>query len=206
MAPSTATTTDILQATSISVALISSGAIATLSAFDLPIIQSQNASRSLPQIRWLFSRGSHIFPPAAAISSAGFTYLAFDALPVASRGLMNLLNVTSNGSKVNGYLVAALLTIGIAPFTMLVMFPTVNEDIIQLTEERGGARSVEAAKGSYSEVTDLSGPQRKTDKETTEKVDEKVEKLLARFKAQNWVRAVLMGFGGVVGLWTALGA
>jgi hypothetical protein len=54
----------VVQTVAISSALIGAGGIATLSAFDLPIIRSQPADRALPSLRWLFSRGSHVFPTA----------------------------------------------------------------------------------------------------------------------------------------------
>lgn len=58
--------------------------------------------------------------------------------------------------------------------------------------------------GEAAEFTDLSGPQGKTDKQTTEEDDRKANELLGKFGAMNGVRAVLMGVGGVVGLMTAL--
>jgi hypothetical protein len=54
----------IIQTATISAALLGAGGIATLSVFDLPIIRSQPADRALPSLRWLFSRGSHVFPTA----------------------------------------------------------------------------------------------------------------------------------------------
>ena len=54
-----------VQALSISIALAGAGGIAALSLFDIPEIRSQPADRALPMIRWLFSRGSHIFPQAS---------------------------------------------------------------------------------------------------------------------------------------------
>lgn len=216
-------TTNIAQIIGISVSLIASGGIATLSIFDTPLLQSQPASRSLPSTRWLFSRGSHIFPQAAFLSSASFAYLAYAALPLRSRGILQLLKLTSNGAKVNGYLAAAALAISIAPWTALVMIPT-NFTLIKINEEKGGARSQKSGavqgggsqaghrsaedsvdgKGEAEEFTDLSGPQTKTDQQTTEEDDEKVRELLGKFALLNSVRAVLMVAGGVVGLWTAL--
>ncbi|ORY07934.1 hypothetical protein BCR34DRAFT_16188 [Clohesyomyces aquaticus] len=61
---SSSPTTQALQIIGVSTALMASGGIACLSLFDIPLLSSQPASRSLPQIRWLFSRGSHIFPAA----------------------------------------------------------------------------------------------------------------------------------------------
>ena len=63
----------------ISTSLIAAGGIAALSLFDIPELRAQPASRSLPSTRWLFSRGSHIFPTAAYICTGSFGYLAYIA-------------------------------------------------------------------------------------------------------------------------------
>jgi hypothetical protein len=109
------------QTFSISTSLLAAGGIATLSLFDVPEFQSQPASRSLPQTRWLFSRGSHIFPQAASLASAGFVYAAFSALPASRRAVTELVSLGKNGPKVNGFLTAAALAISIAPWTVFVM-------------------------------------------------------------------------------------
>lgn len=54
-----------IQITSITTSLLAAGGIAALSLFDIPLLASQPADRALPLVRWLFSRGSHIFPQAA---------------------------------------------------------------------------------------------------------------------------------------------
>ncbi|KAF7503535.1 hypothetical protein GJ744_003647 [Endocarpon pusillum] len=204
------------QILSISTALIGSGGIAALSLFDVPELQSQPASRSLPSIRWLFSRGSHIFPLAAFLSSAGFAFLAYAARPATS---MSITQILSHG-RVPGYIAAAILTISIGPFTSL-MIPT-NFKLIKANEERGGARSAKSAgqtntqaghrsaddsvagKGEAAEFKDLSVPQTKTTENTTPAEDEEVRELLGKFGRLNAVRAVFMAAGGMVGLATAL--
>jgi hypothetical protein len=161
-----ASTEFLVKTVSVSIALLGAGGIAALSLFDVPELQSQPASRSLPSIRWLFSRGSHIFPQAAVISSAGFAYLAYNALPVGAQSML----------KTSGYLAAAGLALSIAPFTAWIMIPT-NFTLIKKNEEKGGFRSSKASKQSGStqkggrsaldsvrghdeghEFTDLSGP------------------------------------------------
>ncbi|KAK5946638.1 hypothetical protein PMZ80_000781 [Knufia obscura] len=211
-----ATPTTAAEILSISTALLAAGGIATLSLFDVPELQSQPASRSLPSIRWLFSRGSHIFPTAAAVSSAGFLYLAYAARPATSLQLTQLLQ----HGRVPGYLAAAILTFSIGPVTSL-MVPT-NFRLIQMNEERGSARSEKSAKqgatsggarsaeesvegkGQASQFTDLSGPQGKAEKSSTQAEDEEVRELLGKFGRMNAGRAVLMAAGGIVGLATAL--
>ncbi|RYO74343.1 hypothetical protein DL764_010868 [Monosporascus ibericus] len=187
-----------------------SGGIAAISLFDVPELQSQPASRSLPSTRWLFSRGSHIFPQAVSLAGAGFLYLAYAALPPATTAtggsLLSLRHVGINGAAVNGYLAAAALSVAIAPFTVCVMLPTTNFALIRMNAEKGGARSAGdgvAGKGGASEFTGLSRPQTRTQVSTAEE-DENVRRLLEKFGKLNLVRAVLLGAGGVLGLWTAL--
>ena len=212
------TTISAVQAGSISIALIAAGGCAALSLFDIPELQSQPASRSLPSIRWLFSRGSHIFPSACFISSTGFAVLAYTALPPQGRIIAQLVN----GGAFRGYLAAAVLSFGMGPFTS-VMIPT-NFALIEMNERKGGARSEVSArhvdeqsqpnsaeesfdgKGQASQWTDLSGPQAKTQSETTSSEDKEVKELLGRFGRLNLVRATLIGAGGLVGLLTALAA
>lgn len=122
--------------------------------------------------------------------------------------------------KVPGYLLAALLSISIGPFTS-VMIPT-NFRLIEINEKRGGARSERSArekgtkagaksveesvdgKGDVSQFGDLSGPMGKTSQETSESEEKEVKELLGKFGQLNGVRASLLGAGGMVGLWTAL--
>lgn len=216
-----------VQTISISISLIASGGIAALSVFDVPELQSQPASRSLPSIRWLFSRGSHIFPQAAFLSGAGFAYLAYQSLPAAaSKTVPQLAKVAVGGGGVSGFLAAALLCVSIGPVTTLAMVPT-NFALIKMNSDKGGTRSRDSAaaaqsrgrdrtaggrsaedsvngKGEGMEFTDLSGPQRRTVGETSEAEDEKVGELLGKFSRLNMLRAVLLGAGGILGLVTSL--
>ncbi|KKY30910.1 hypothetical protein UCDDA912_g09136 [Diaporthe ampelina] len=213
-----------LQATSISVSLLTAGGIATLSLFDVPILRAQPASRSLPSVRWLFSRGSHVFPTAAFISAAGFSVLAYQSLPgsLTSRTVLQLLR----NARVRGYLAAAALNIAIAPWTSLVMLPD-NFELIKMNNELGGYRSIASARAAekergglrqrsardsvegkgegIDEFKDISDPQEQTQRTSSGAEDEKVKAMLTKFGSQNSVRAALTLAGGVVGLLTALG-
>jgi hypothetical protein len=220
------TSTKALQILSISTAFLASGGIATLSLFDVPLLASQPASRSLPLTRWLFSRGSHVFPSASLISSTGFACLAYSALPPTSRTFSGLMSLLST-AKIGGYVAAAVLTLGIGPVTHF-MLPT-NFRLIKLNEELGGARSAksavyrqekhkqqmagewprgvdEAVNGTddVSQWWDWSGPQERTVRESSKKQDEEVRGLLEKFGRLNVIRAGVMGVGGIVGLWAAL--
>lgn len=102
------------------------------------------------------------------------------------------------------------------------MIPT-NFELIRINEELGGSKSAQSAqyrervdagprtaeqsvegKEDISQWSDVSGPQSKTGREATKQEEERVQELLARFGRLNYVRAVLMGVGGVVGLAGAL--
>ncbi|KAI7277227.1 hypothetical protein KC345_g6723 [Hortaea werneckii] len=222
---STTPSTTLIQTLNVSTALIASGGIASLSLFDIPALQSQPASRSLPSIRWLFSRGSHIFPLASVISSTGFLYLAYISSPpaLASRAFGEAVRLVLGNAKVRGYLVAAALTFGIAPFTAKVMVPT-NFALIKMNADLGGARSEQA--GRFGDATpgdrsaldsvngkgegvgqwrDVSGPQEKALRDGSEEDDRRARELLGKFGRFNMCRSILIGLGGIVGLVTAIG-
>lgn len=207
-------TTTLLQISSISLSLLAAGGIATLSLFDVPVLQAQPASRALPSLRWLFSRGSHVFPAVAVLTASGFGALAVRAQ-----------QTTTTTTTTNGYAAAGVLCLAIAPFTSYYMVPN-NFAFIQMNADKGGARSEKAARatagagaarpgrrtaedsvrgeGEGDEFTDLSGPQGQTRDSSTREEDDEVRQRLTVFGRQNMVRAVLMAAGGIVGLVTAL--
>lgn len=204
---------------SVGTSLVASGGILTLTFFDIPILASQQASRSLPSVRWLFSRGSHAFPTAAVLSSGGFAWLAYTAIPASIR-LAEVLGGSSVArTRVLGYTAASLLSLSIGPVTTFLMIPT-NFRLIELNERLGGARSARSAelgdkggrsadesvagKGQVSQYSDLSRPQEKTGKESSAQEDAEVKQLLGKFGKLNALRGFLIGLGGIVGLATAL--
>lgn len=208
-----------IQAATITTSLVSAGGIATLTLFDIPELRAQPASRSLPAIRWLFSRGSHVFPTATVLATTGFTYLACAAHPVAAT---QVLKLAANSAKVNLYLAAAAINVGNFFWTPLAMIPT-NFALIELNEKIGGTRSARAAsEKSYgpgdrsaddsvnskgdptNELKDLTVPQTQTDRKSTPEEDRKADELLAKFGMLNGVRSLFPGVGGVVGLIAAL--
>ena len=213
-----------IQILTLTTALFTSGGIATLSAFAIPLLRSQPASRSLPLLRWLFSRGSHLAPTGILLSSAGFAYLSYTSLPPSSptHALADLLRSLSQAGQPGLFLAASVLALSAALFTR-VMLPT-NFELIEVNERLGGAHSERSAryregvgakprsaeesvsgKEDVSQWTDLSGPQERTRREATEEEEERVQELLGRFGRLNYVRAGLVGVGGVVGLVAALG-
>lgn len=210
-----------VQVASIATSLLAAGSIGTMTLFDIPKFQSQPASRSLPMTRWLFSRGSHIFPWTAMFSCAGFGYLATTALP-AGRAATTIYQLASNGTKVNAYLLAAVLNLGTGIWTMQAMVPT-NFALIELNERLGGAKSAKSAENKQysagdrgaddsvnskgdptSQITDLSGPQSHTDRKSTPEEDREASELLGKFGRLSGIRALFPGIGGLVGLVAAL--
>lgn len=224
---STTTTIKVLQTVGITTSLLSAGALLAYNFFDIPVLKSQPASRSLPSIRWFFSRGSHLFPSAVVVSTSAFTCLAYNAtLPVQGSGLSALQLMTYG--RVPGYIAAALLASGVAIVTMTVMVPHPNFDIIRLNKELGGAASqglkreqqrqdvsdekLENSSGppdvdgdfKASEFRDTTGPMGETDRQSTPEQDEKARELIERFRQLNMVRTLLMLGSGIVGLIVAL--
>lgn len=150
------------------------GSILTQSYFLVPVIRSivtdLSTARGLDQLRAYFSSGSHIFPQLSGVGAALYALLAYvERIP----------------AKRTGYSIAAAGTLGIAPFTILVMYPTVNKKLIEMHEKRlkapAGAQAVEG-----------------------ESESERAEALLKNFEWQNAVRAGIMGAGAFAGLYTAL--
>jgi len=120
------------------------------------------------------------------------------------------------------YLAAAALSFSIAPITGLAMIPT-NFALIRKNEELGGSRSKASAEyrektgskersadesvGSKDDVSqwkDLSVPQEKTERQSTQAEDQEVNELLDKFGKLNMLRAVAIGSGGIVGLMAVL--
>jgi hypothetical protein len=155
------------------------------------------------------------------ISSTGFLYLAYAALPTSARTLSSVLTHAARG-KPGAFLAASALSFSCAMFTSVAMIPT-NFELIKRNEELGGSHSAKSAdyregigarprtadesvngKEDVSQWSDLSDPQEKTRRDTTEQQDEEVKGLLTKFEKLNYVRAALIGAGGIVGLMTAL--
>lgn len=130
-----------------------------------------------------------------------------------------LLGVGGNGLKTNGFVLAALLNLGVGLWTIAMMLPT-NFSLIERNERLGGRRRAKSAasgakagrsaedsvagKGDVDEFNDLSRPQEKTERESTKAENEVVRELLGNFGRLNAVRAAFAAAGGGVGLVAAL--
>jgi len=154
-------------------ALAGGGAIVCLSKYAVPAIRStaseSSTKLSLAQLRSIFHSGAGVFPPMAYVASSSFALLAY-----------------VDASKRAGFILAALGSIGIFPFTVLVMLPAVNGRLLELDDKAkkdgdAGRRALETP-GTSREVIAL----------------------LDKFANYNYVRGGIMLFGGLVGLYTAL--
>jgi hypothetical protein len=134
--------------------LATAGAILSISALYTPLLSSSARSQStskpspsstLPAIRFIFSRGSHFFPQAAAFAAANFGTLAYHY----SNDVVNVLG-WEMGRK-TGYIVAAALSIAIGPITW-VMLPVCNNPLREMAELERVGRGSEVDEGELKKM------------------------------------------------------
>ena len=109
----------------------------------------------------IFTRGKVLGPQMALVSLAGYAYVVYDR--------------KSQGQNYAGFVTAAVLSLAIMPYTIIVMSPTNN-----------------ALLGVASGAT-------KTLSESA------VRELVTKWKGLNLVRSVFPFVGAVVGLWSLVG-
>ena len=119
-----------------------------------------------------YAAGKKNVPPFAALSSACYFYLAYT------------LPSDAQKAKLYGYLAAGALTIGIIPYTLLVMLPT-NKKLLEKVDET-------KALTVKDEVVEVGLG------------NETAHKLVDSWGMLNLGRAVLLTAGSLVGAWTAL--
>lgn len=185
-------TTLLAQTAAISISLATSGGILAISNLINPLLDNSarsvsssqpDPSSTLPAVRFIFSRGSHIFPQAASIAGAAYFYLWYNtptSVALGGSGSIAVLRdvLGLDVSRRVGYLVAGLMTVSIGPITGL-MLPAANQRLRELADME--------AKGNG------------------EKVDrEELKVLVSRFGYLNYARGVAMLVGGIVGVVTAL--
>ncbi|CAD0114127.1 unnamed protein product [Aureobasidium uvarum] len=126
------------------ISLATAGVILSLSAFYTPLLSSSARSQSsekpspsstLPAIRFIFSRGSHTIPQAAALAAANFGFLAYHAPSTVAKVLGMEI-----GSRA-GFIAAGVLSMAIGPITG-IMLPICNNPLREMAEiERQGKGS-----------------------------------------------------------------
>ena len=136
-----------------------------------------SVSQLKQQWLWFYSRGRATFPPLAATAALAYTYLAF--------------HLPDDNVLAKWYITAAVSTISIVPFTLLVMMPTNN----LLAASAARASSMKRESGEE----DVGNKVVKQDGE-----DEEFLRLMMKWARLNYLRALLPLSGAVIGLTAAL--
>lgn len=140
-----------------------------------------DTSQNTLALQWktLYNHGKVQNPPIAAISACSLYYLAY-----AVRSHSAHYSRFAGESTGAFYAGAAFLTLGIVPWTLVVMTST-NDRIAAVAEIEAGNETEEKSKGGG-----LS--------------DEEFDGLLGRWQVLNGIRGVFPLVGGVLGLFLAL--
>jgi len=134
---------------------------------------------------WLYATGRATFPPLAATAALAYTYLSY---------------LSDDELLARLYITAAVSTISIVPFTLLVMMPT-NNLLAEAAAARGGASPRPAVKregvlGEEEEVDKAVV----TMKQASEVEDEEFLRLVVKWARLNYLRHLLPLAGAVIGL------
>jgi hypothetical protein len=141
----------------------------------IPRLMESPTPLMLRQWRTAFIQGKNSMPPLGLIASSSFFYLAYEAHQVA-----DILPY-----KWKAYLTSGLLTIGIIPYTILILGPT-NRKLLAKAAET----STLALDDKVVEVG-LGG--------------ETAHKLVDDWATLNLGRGIMLGVAAFIGTWTALG-
>lgn len=146
------------------------GGVFAASYFFAPALQYASDSVIARQWRTIYSRGIAAAPLISLISSSSFCFLSYK------------LFMTLNHPKSELYAVAALATISVLPYTLVIMAPT-NEKLINLATK---AELLSA--GDEFVASSISQP-------------ETVRELVARWTKLNYGRGVFPLIGSFVAAW-----
>jgi hypothetical protein len=126
----TPTTLRLAQGTTLLLSSLTAGTSLSLSYFLIPRLLESPTPVMLTQWARTYARGAAVMPAAALLSAAGMFWLSF---------------VSKAGERVKGgYLAGGLLTVGIVPYTILVMTGT-NKTLKGLEGEMGIESAAAAA-------------------------------------------------------------
>lgn len=158
------------KALAISLSLFTTGACASVSYCSNALFAADNipGPAALEMIHRIFVHGSNTFPPSLITSSLTFLYIGYTS----PEGLLN-----------SRYTYAGLIHFLGAPFTGLVMLPSINHFFIDAAHVNGGDRR----KG----VEFLGG-------------EDEAKRKLVKFGRLNMIRTGLFGIGAMLGLTAAL--
>ena len=152
------------------------GNIAALSLIAVPALCLSKVNGGIPsstlvkQWKYIYETGKSQNPPIAAASAAAFFYVAWLARRIAPKSQIPLY-----------YGTAAVLTLGIVPFTLLAMSPTNN----RLMKHSEGVSMEGSAALSQAR-------------------DDEIDQLLTKWSILNGIRSLLPLAGGILGLVTSL--
>jgi hypothetical protein len=162
----------LVQTIGITTSSILAGSVASASFALVPRLLESPTPLLLKQWGNAYNAGKKNAPPFAVLSSACYFYLAY-ALP-------------SNfpRSKLYGYIAAGALTVGVVPYTRLVMMDTNKKLLAKVDETR--------TLGIKDEIVEVGLG------------NETAHKLVDSWGMLNLGRAALLVVGSLVGTWTAL--
>jgi hypothetical protein len=165
------------QTLGITTSLIFAGANASLSIFLIPRILESPTPLLLKQWNHTYERGKAIGPPFGVVAALSFFYLSYHFHTSSTSAFVNNTNAW-------GYLTAGLLSIGIVPYTMLVLMPT-NDKMKKKADE---TKSLE----KEDHVVEIGLG------------EETAHQLADWWGVLNLGRGAMLTASGVLGLWLAL--
>jgi hypothetical protein len=156
------------------------GVSAGLSFFTIPRLLESPTPLMLRQWRTMYIAGKHAAIPGAFLSSLSYFFLAYNALSSTNP----FAGGNGNGVGIS-YVVSGLLSVGIIPFTLLVLMPTnlkleAKEEEVRALKDGDGLVEIGVAGGETAKV------------------------LVDRWGALNLVRVGMLITASVLGVWTSI--
>ncbi|KAL5349204.1 hypothetical protein ACLOAV_005492 [Pseudogymnoascus australis] len=164
MAALTPITARVLQTIGLTTTAILAGTSASFSLYAVPRILESPTPLLLKQFKHMYTAGHDSLPAGTVVAATSLLYLAYDSR-------------TAGTAAWRGYVTAAVLAVGIVPYTIAVMLST-NNVLLGMAEEK---------------------------EEKVEKRAAEVKILVDRWALMNLGRSVLLASAAVTAAWTALG-
>ena len=165
------------QTLGISTSLIFAGANTALSIFLIPRILESPTPLLLKQWKNMYDAGKAAGRPAGALAALAFFYLSYKSHTTSVSAFVD-------NRKAWGYLTAGLLSIGIVPYTLVVIMPTNNKLFKKVDETRTLGKGDEVVEVGLGEET--------------------AHILVDWWGVLNLGRGVMLAASGVLGTWLAL--
>lgn len=164
MAALTPNTARVLQTIGLTTTAILAGASASFSLYAVPRILESPTPLLLKQFKNMYNAGHDSLPAGTVVAASSLLYLAYDSHAAGTVAW-------------RGYVTAAVLAVGIVPYTIAVMLGT-NNVLLGMAEEK---------------------------EEKLEKRAAEVKILVDRWAIMNLGRSALLASAAVTAAWTALG-